>query len=386
MMKVLRRRIHDWYASTNARIGGELKRSGASGEWAVRPVSLLHPAGQAQLDNRLEADFYQLPETRTLPISYPQADLYHFRNVCAVGDHGNVFLEDGRLLDVCQFVQRLPSGKIRRPIPFLSQRVREPVFHLTGFAHDSHGHFILNHLPRLMVALDLLRQNPNIKILCAFGHSKWQLRYLTRLGIDPQRVIECTNGTLQIDELFYVPTINGTNNHPDPAIYRAIRDRIVASVFAELAVPSDQPPSGNPVFISRADAPDKRISNEAALLEATRDVLGRVDRLTLSELSLPQQILKFNAAPVIVGPVGQGLTNLLFTTGKLAVVLDRGAFKATGWGANFRDLAILAGNRALRFHSGTEYQDGKRHYAFPVERYRSELQRLVQCAGSGIKD
>ena len=382
LVKILRRRMHDWYASANARMGRKLCRSGEPDARAVRPVSALHPAGQAQLDNRLEADFYQLPETRTLPISYPQADLYHFHKVWAVGDHGNVFLEDGRLLDVCQFVQRLPSSKIRRPIPFLSQRVRDPVFHLTGFAHDSHGHFILNHLPRLMVALDLLRKEPKIKILCAFGHSKWQLRYLSRLGIDPQRVIECTNGTLQIDELFYVPTINGTNNHPDPAIYRAIRDRIVASVFCELAVPLDQPPRGNSVFISRADAPDKRISNEAAIIEATRDVLGPVDRLTLSELSLPQQILKFNAAPVIIGPVGQGLTNLLFTTGKLAVVLDRGAFKPAGWGANFRDLAILAGNRALRFHSGTEYQEGKRHYSFPEEQYRAELKRLVQCAAA----
>ena len=193
-------------------------------------------------------------------------------------------------------------------------------------------------------------------------------------------MIECTNGTLQIDELFYVPTVNGTNNHPDPSIYLAIRDRIVASVFSRLSIPLGNPPPGNPVFISRADAPDEQISNEAALLEATRDVLGPVDRLTLSELSLPQQILKFNTAPVIIGPVGQGLTNLLFTTGKLAVILDRGPFKHAGWGANFRDLAILAGNRALRFHSGTEYQEGKRHYSFPVEHYRSELKRLVQCA------
>ena len=177
--------MHELYSSANARMGRKLSRSGEPDARAVCPASSLHPAGQAQLDKSLEADFYQLPETRRLPVSYPQTDLYHFRKVWAVGDQGNVFLEDGRLLDVCQFVQRLPSSKIRRPIPFLSQQEREPVFHLTGFAHDSHGHFILNHLPRLMVALDLLLKEPLSKTLCAFGHSKWQIRYLSRLGIDP---------------------------------------------------------------------------------------------------------------------------------------------------------------------------------------------------------
>jgi len=245
--------------------------------------ALLHPAGETRLDNRLESEFYHLPETKFIPVSWPQVSLFHLRNVSVVGDQGNVFLEDGRLLSVCPSTQEMADSKIRRPIPLGAQRIREPVFHLTGCDHSSHGHFILNHLPRLMIARDLLMKDSRIRVLCAPHHRKWQMRYLRELDIDPERVIECSHGTIHTDELYYAPMLNGSNNHPDPAVYLDIRDRIMRKILPEFPTPISE--QGKPIFISRLDAPGKRISNEDALVDATREVLGDVERVLIGELS-----------------------------------------------------------------------------------------------------
>jgi capsular polysaccharide biosynthesis protein len=104
-------------------------------------------------------------------------------------------------------------------------------------------------------------------------------------------------------EKLRVPTFPGLSSSPSPAHLITVRDACLEAVG---------PPAGarRRVYISRSDAPDRRIANEHELLPVLADF--GFERATLSDKSLPEQIRLFQSAEVIVAPHGAGNTNLLF--------------------------------------------------------------------------
>ncbi len=72
------------------------------------------------------------------------------------------------------------------------------------------------------------------------------------------------------------------------------------------------------LYISRSDAPGRRILNEAALIS----VLERYNyqMVTLSGMSVREQAKLFNSARFIIGMHGAGLTNILFGRGDATLV------------------------------------------------------------------
>jgi hypothetical protein len=72
------------------------------------------------------------------------------------------------------------------------------------------------------------------------------------------------------------------------------------------------------VFISRSDAPQRRILNEDEVFERFKPY-GFV-RYELSKLSVAEQILLMNNAEIVVGEHGAGLTNILFCNQNTLVI------------------------------------------------------------------
>lgn len=310
------------------------------------------------------------PENASFEFNWPAAELFRLRDVWLTGDQGQVFLSDGSLFSPWVLPYNLEKLKISRPLKLGATHISGPVFHLTGRNHDNRGHFMLQHLPRLMAARDYLRSLPDYRILTAPGHSRWQGRYIAWAGLDPSKLVEGTRGTMHVDDLIFVPNLYGKSSLCPPSFYNEL-----SNCAASYPVP-DGP--GRPIFITRRDAPDKQLMNEERIVEILRSKIGPVDLIRLGEHPLPDQIGMFRAAPLIMGAIGQGICNILFCKTSLLVMLAPGTpdnqVYTSSHGAQ---LARICGNSSATFLSG-EPAPSRGNWTFPEERFISLLDRLLE--------
>ncbi len=337
---------------------------------------IVQQPGSCTLPNSLEAAFVG----RALPAfeySWDAAKLTDLRNVYLVGDQAQIFFPDGTFYVPCIYPhqKRLEIMRIRRPIYRAAQHIEGTLFHLNGRNHENKGHFLLQHLPRILAARSYLEKLKDYRILVAPGHARWQKNFLRLMGFDESRVIEGTQGTLHADRVIYVPLTYGTNALCPPEDYAQIRR-------AAAAVEQKAPPAqGKPLFITRRDAPDKRLLNEDEIIAATQAVVGEVEIFDFAGKTLEDQIRIFRRAPLIMGAIGQGLCNALFAEGKVLVTLAPGSEDAEVYASGHgTQLALLGGNQAVTFYNGTA-GESRGNWSFPQERFAEMLDRLVRLPG-----
>lgn len=73
------------------------------------------------------------------------------------------------------------------------------------------------------------------------------------------------------------------------------------------------------IYISRSDAPVRRLSNEPELLESISDL--NIQVCSLTGMSVREQISLFSSAKTIIGPHGAGLVNILFSKNSTVIEL-----------------------------------------------------------------
>lgn len=368
--------LHDSYDNLLSGLGRKLAVTDTAPAAHLGDEFPVQQAGSCRFENTLESLFYNRP-VPPFEYSWGAATLTDLRDVFLVGDQAQIFFPDGRFFLPCIYPhqRRLHLIKVRRPIPVLARRVEMPLLHLTGRNHENKGHFLLQHLPRLLVARSWLEKNDGYRILLAPGHAHWQKHFLRLAGVPDHRVVEGTQGTWRARRVFYVPMVYGTNALGPPEHYREIRDRAAA-------IERSSPPSpARAIFVTRRDAPDKRLLNEDEIIGITRSILGELDVFEFKGRTLEDQIVAFRRAPVILGPIGQGICNVVFAEGRVLVTLapgtEAGEVYKTGHGTQ---LALLCGNQAITFHNG-EAGESRGNWHFPPERFRAMLTRLVQIPG-----
>ncbi len=251
----LERKVHDAYAA----IVNPVFPVQSLDETKLPRAAQLAEGGSEELDVNLEDRFYNRKSPVENMIQYSPVRSFNFNQVNVVGDQGYIFQGSRKMVLVCDEVNRIKLRKVRRPIPLLARKVDSPVFHLTGNNHESHGHFVLQHLPRLMAARDRLLDNKEVKLLLATGHLHWQRYYLERLGFGPERLLEGTPGTLHCRELEYIPFFYGQGNLVASKTYRAMRD---------LLVPDCKKVKPRYLFLSRKGATHRALLNEAEVFQA----------------------------------------------------------------------------------------------------------------------
>lgn len=367
-MKSVSRSILDAF-NLALRLGGSrLKVAESEAAAGLQERRVIVQAGTRSDINSLETRVNG-PEAATFDFDWPVVELFRLRNVWLTGDQGQVFLKDGSLFAPWMLPYSLDKLKISRPLKLGATRLKGPVFHLTGRNHDNRGHFMLQHLPRLMAARDYLRSLPDYRLLVAPGHSRWQARYIAWAGLDPSKIIEGTRGTMQVDDLIFVPNLYGKSSLCPPQFYTELAD-----CAAKYPV-KDGP--GRPLFVTRRDAPDKQLLNEERIVKILRSKVGPVDVIRLGEHSLPDQIGMFRAASLVIGPIGQGLCNVLFCRKSLFVMLVPGTTTHQIYSsAHGAQLARMCGNPAISFLSG-ESVASRGDWAFPEDRFIMLLDRLL---------
>lgn len=349
--------------------GNRLKVSTPDAATGLQEHHGLAEAGHRRDDNTLET---RVNGTNTSLYEYdwPATDLYRLRGAWLTGDQGQIFLSDGSLFEPWVRPYNLEKLKICRPLKIGAKRIDGPVFHLTGRNHENRGHFMLQHLPRLMAARDYLKALPDYKILVAPGHARWQARYIAWAGLDASKIVEGTRGTMQVDDLIFVPNLYGKSSLCPPPFYDELSD-CAASYTAE-----DGP--GRPLFITRRDAPDKQLENEERIVDILRERIGPVDVIRLGDYPLPVQIGMFRVAPLVIGPIGQGICNILFCKTSLLVMLAPGTPENQVYtSAHGSQLARICGNAAVTFLSN-EPAPSRGNWLFPEDRFRLLLDRLLE--------
>lgn len=335
-------------------------------EWTVQSP------GSFRMSNALETAFYG-GERTPLDYAWPAARMDELLDVLVTGDQGQIFFADGSFYKPCIYPhqERLQIMRIRRPVSWLAREQDGLLFHLTGRNHENKGHFLLQHISRWLVARPMLEELGEYRILVAPGHSRWQRNLLRLVGADESRVVEGTQGTLRAQRLLHVPLAYGTNALSPPEHYRFIRDRAAE-------VERRHPPSpARPIFVSRRDAPDKRIENEDELIAAARKLLGQVEVFEFKGKTLEDQIVAFRRAPLIMGPIGQGICNVLFAEGSLLVTLAPGTPEKEVYASSHgTQLALICGNQAVTLYNG-QAGESRGNWTFPVDAFRAQLTRLL---------
>lgn len=362
-----------WGTST---LSGPLIRCRDGQGPGVTQVGIVQTAGETVYRRELQAFFPPAP--LTFPGRWPTAQLYRITDARVSGLCGSIFLPNGELLSVCSWVDMLADKRVRRPSRVFEQQLSGPVLHLLGRNHENHGHFLFEYLPRVVAAERWLAGRSELRIGIAGQFAKWQRRYLGLLGYSDAQVVELWPGSTQVKELFFVPRLSGLSSLPDPALLRTTVQRLQAGahrLIPSLAAPSEP---GRVAFISRDDAPNKRLLNEAKLVACLRTVFPVVETVLLSKLTFAQQLEVMSRASVVVGPQGMGLSNMAFLSGRLLVCLEAGSPPPEmAWEAAYCINAELGGNRSITLYGLEERQPPHRNFSYPVNKFEAEIRELA---------
>jgi len=334
----------------------------------------LQKAGSQEFDNTFDDEVGGNPG-RTKTYHWPDIDCYRVRDVKVVGDEGQVYLRDGRLLLPSIFPYRLERVRVRPPLPFY-KTIHHPVFHLTGVHHFNRGHFNQEYLPRVVAAKEYLPKElfDDLWFLLAPKHVHWQLNMLKYLGIKQERIIPAIFGTLRIEEMYFAPMIE---RRVDPISSPELQAKVRRCFDG---IKADEPTSV--LFLSRRDAPWRKVNNEDELIRATEKLLGPTRVVTFGNMTFEEQIAVMKSARIILGVLGQAVSNILFIEDKTLVVLIPGTLANDHSGIAHWFLAMMGNNKVLTLRCGQEKLDVK-NWSFPLDSYERQLTQAISHGLSG---
>lgn len=341
---------------------------------------LIQEENETHYTNSFEKSYYGAVDE--FNFYHPKAFFYVLKDVWVVGSEAHVFFSGNELLSVCSSLLGIEERKIRRPIPSLAKKISEPVFILASRAPGNRGHFLVEHLARLVASRNVLDKVDKCKYLVTAGHRKWQLPYLKKLGIPESDVIESSVGSTLCKTAYYVPTLctGEIATVSMERYYRYLRDRFI----------HDVQPSGRsfPIFLTRKDAPDRRLSNEDAIFAIAKKFLPNIKPVALSRLSLNEQINIFQQAPFIIGPHSQSFRNILFTRNSVVVQLIQG-FRDTSnnyykWAQNYNYIGNIGKSMCLPLFSEIPFNTNS-DWIYPEDKFEREMVGLMSLLNSENK-
>lgn len=183
--------------------------------------------------------------------------------------------------------------------------------------HEYH-HWVSDYLTRLRgVEAFVERTGEMPTVITPPNPHKWMTAFLDLLGIDHENRIEWDGSRMRVDRLV-IPSLPRETELTyssreyegyvfSPASYRYLRSKLRKGITGE----SSDISLSNRVYVSRIDAPVRRVINEELLCSELST--SGFESYVLSEHSVADQIRLFYQADLVVGPMGAGLTNIAFS-------------------------------------------------------------------------
>lgn len=237
------------------------------------------------------------------------------------GEFGEVIAPDGRILADISFVYGHRVFAERHEHPLFARYTLPPVKPLQGLVcllATQHGdynyfHWMFNVLPRLelfrMAGTDLDSVDAFIVNRLRFSfHSET----LLHLGIPLNKVIE-SHDTLhvRVENLLITPSLRA-GFHMAEWVCSFLRRKFLESKSGKKCH------GARKIYISREDAENRKIVNESECISLL--VSAGFAKVTLSGMSVEEQVSIFSSAVAIVAPHGAGLANLVFCSPGTRVV------------------------------------------------------------------
>jgi capsular polysaccharide biosynthesis protein len=189
-------------------------------------------------------------------------------------------------------------------------------------------HWVIDSLPRWKI-MQAANYSDYDYVLLQEGTSRFQDEFLDQLGVPVSKRLHCSKKQVHQFERLVVPAMPVLEWKVPPWACAWLR-----SLFPEKNSGPEK------IYISRRNAPQRRLINEAEL-EKGLQAIG-FESLQLEQLPIAEQAGLFNSVKCVVAPHGAGLTNLAFApVGALVVELCA----STDTLPCYKNLAIAAGLR-----------------------------------------
>ncbi|CAM9897772.1 unnamed protein product [Ectocarpus fasciculatus] len=194
----------------------------------------------------------------------------------------------------------------------------DKVFVIAQQWSPNYYHFMAEHLPRITLALDLLHENPEIKISMHYYQfdplhpdiaavREVQMEMLEILGINRNRVVFID--TQMHANLAIVPTTSNCGD-PDLQMVNMLRNKFLQGLFPTTnGVP---PPPPRPVIVLVVRNKLRGLTNNQEVIEALEINFPSFDVVEFFGTgSLQDQLETFATAAMIIAPHGAGLANMI---------------------------------------------------------------------------
>jgi hypothetical protein len=125
--------------------------------------------------------------------------------------------------------------------------------------------------------------------------------------------------------------------------------------------------------------------NEEQIFKICQRTFPDIKMVTMSELSLDEQIQIFQHSQVIIGPHGQPFRNTLFSSNALIIQLVPGERRQDNeylqWARNFNCVGSLGKNRCISLFNGEQLPTGASHWSYDDRKWEKDLARVVALSG-----
>ncbi len=191
---------------------------------------------------------------------------------------------------------------------------------ISQVAHDNYCHFFNEILARLAMLEMHEIEYDWLYVTC---DKKFVKEGLKIWGIDESKIISPTdkNFCIQADTLILPSLVLNTNNgfkhtgvNAHPYTLRYVKEKLLNNIQNKIG----EFQFSKRVFISRRDAPSRKILNEDEVFELFKD--KGFERYDTGKMSALEQIALFAQADIVVGEHGAGLTGIMFCKEGVTVI------------------------------------------------------------------
>lgn len=214
-----------------------------------------------------------------------------------------------------------------------------PTVAIAQASFANYGHFLCELAPKLMnIALAGFRR---IRLLlpeeAGYGF-KFVEQVLKFIGIDAEIFVLRHAWVYKIEEMFWFTPVAEHDHRKSPALLE-LRD-VALKLFS-----SSGPPRRR-LMVSRGDGYKRRLTNEHAVSDAF--AAEGYDTVDPGRMTIDEQIALFSEATSVVGALGAGMTNILFTpSGTNVLYITNGLLDRFFW-----DIACLCKLHFVWFFAG----------------------------------
>lgn len=243
---------------------------------------------------------------------------------------GFIFSQNGEFLDECFLFDELAlsrnqrafsevGDKICMTLPKLAESVEiiEPCIYLGGYHMNSrlvhYGTWLLDVCPKLGL-YESLAETKDLRIVLPKRayNIPFVRETLEAFGIPDERLILLSGGTAVFRRLYLAQIQSGLY---DPKGMAWVRQRLSGYFAAK----QKEKRGGRRIYLSRGDAPTRRVINEQALMESL-DKYG-FEKIESTPLSMQERFEYFSEAECVIAVNGGGMASLLFCKPETTVIV-----------------------------------------------------------------